>query len=467
MPKDLRQHLEAVRRTLPDEFLVIDRELDPAFEPTAILQQLEARQQRPLCLFTNVRNLKGEPGHPVVMNLMAGRRRLALALGMDSDHYRMELPIEVERRTRQPIRPVVVPQAEAPVMETVRRGGDVDLREWPVVRQHEMDGGHFFTMGFVNRDPQRPLYNASHQRLMVRGPAETGMCMAPFHTWRIFKEYEKLGRPTPAVAVQGHHPLFFLACAMRVPYEVDEYDVAGGLLGEPLRLTPSVTWGDELLVPADAEICLEGEILPRTLKPEGPFGEWTGYYSGQRQGEVFRVRAVTARRDAILVNVYAGHLDHTPPIGWEAEVYRRVREAVPRVRGVCVAPSGAGMHCYISIDKLSDGEPKLAGMAAGSMGFFKMIIVVDADVDPFNEQEVLWAVAVRFQAHRDLDLVRGVLGSMLDPSMDAPRTHTLMLLDATEPKGRPFPKRLRVPAGVTERIRLTDYIPAAALARLR
>jgi 2,5-furandicarboxylate decarboxylase 1 len=169
----------------------------------------------------------------------------------------------------------------------------------------------------------------------------------------------------------------------------------------------------------------------------------------------------------MLVNVYAGHLDHTPPIGWEAEAYRRVREAVPRVRGVCIAPSGAGMHCYISIDKLSDGEPKLAAMAAGSMGFFKMIVVVDADVDPFNEAEVLWAVAVRFQAHRDLDLVRGVLGSMLDPSMDALRTHTLMLLDATEPKDRPFPKRLRVPADVMARIRLSDYIPPDALARLR
>ena len=466
MAKDLRQHLEAVRRVLPDEIVTIDKEIDPAFEPTAILQQLDEQQKHPLCVFTNVRNLRGEPGHTLVMNLMAGRRRLALALGLDPAQYRMELPIEVEKRSSHPVPPVIVPHGEAPVMDTVHREAEVDLRAWPVVRQHEMDGGHFFTMGFVNRDPHRPLYNASHQRLMVRGPQETGMCMAPFHTWRILKENERLGRPTPAVAVQGHHPLFFLACAMRVPYEADEYEVAGGLLGEPLRLTPSVTWGDELLVPADAEICLEGEILPHARKPEGPFGEWTGYYSGQRQGEVFRVRAVTARRDPMLVNVFAGHLDHTPPIGWEAEAYRRVCGAVPRVRGVCVAPSGAGMHCYISIDKLSDGEPKLAAMAAGSMGFFKMIVVVDADVDPFNEPEVLWAVAVRFQAHRDLDLVRGVLGSMVDPSMDAPRTHTLMILDATEPKGQPFPKRLRVPADVMDRIRLTDYIPSSALARL-
>jgi len=467
MPKDLRQHLEDVRARLPEEFVEIPRELDPAFEVTAILQQLDERQKYPLCLFTNVRDLHGRPGHAVVSNLMASRRRLALAMGMDPERYRTELAVEVDRRARRPIPPEVIPQQRAPVMEVVRRGEEADLFDLPVIRQHEMDGGHYFTMGFVNRDPDRPLYNAAHQRLMVRGPRETGMCMAPFHTWRIFKENERRGRPTRSVAVQGHHPLFFLVCGMRVPYEADEYHVMGGLLQEPLRVTPSVTWGEDLLVPADAEICIEGEILPHALKPEGPFGEWTGYYSGQRQGEVFRVTAITHRRDPVLVNIFAGHRDHTPPIGWEAEAYRRVTQAVPRVRGVHVAPSSAGMHCYIAIEKVADGEPRLAAMAAASMGFFKMIIVVDADIDPFNEAEVLWAVAVRFQGHRDLDIVRGVLGSMLDPSMDHPRTHTLLILDATEPRDRPHPKRLRVPPEVVERVRVTEVIPDAVLARLR
>jgi len=466
VPKDLREHLADVREHLPDEFVVIDAEIDPAFEVTAILQQLDDLGKFPLCQFTNVRDLRGRPGHTLVSNLLASRRRLALALGIDPECHTVDLPGAVERRSANRIAPTVVGPADAPVMEVVQRGDDADLRTMPVLRQHEMDGGHFFTMGFVNRDPERPLYNAAFQRLMVRGAHETGMCMAPFHTWRIFKENEREGRPTPAVAVQGHHPMFYLACGMRVPYEVDEYEVAGGLLGEPLRLTPSATWGEEFLVPADAEVSIEGEILPHRLKPEGPFGEWTGYYSGQRQGEVFRVTAVTQRKDPIHASVFAGHRDHISSLRREAEAYRRVKEAVPRVRGVCVPPSGNNMHCYISIDKLSDGEPKLAAMAAGSMGFFKMIVVVDADVDPFNEPEVLWAVAVRFQAHRDLDLVRGVLGSMVDPSMDAPRTHTLMILDATEPKGQPFPKRLRVPADVMDRIRLTDYIPSSALARL-
>lgn len=467
MAQDLRAHLAEVAERLPEELITTGREIDPAFEVNAVLQHLADRGKNPAVLFENVRDMRGRPGHKVISNLMSSRRRLALALGMDPERFRNELPAEVERRVGAPVKPVVVPRREAPVMEVVRAGEEADLLDLPVVRQHELDGGHYFTGGFVNRDPELPLYNASHQRLMVRDARETGMCMSPFHTWRIFKEHERQGRPTPSVAVQGHHPLFFLACALRVPYEVDEYDVAGGLLREPLRLTPSVTWGEEFLVPADAEINIEGEILPHVLKPEGPFGEWPGYYSGQRQGEVFRVTAVTTRRDPILVSIFAGHHDHISPLRREAEAFRRAKQAVPRVRGVCVPFSGNGFICYVAIEKIADGEPKLAAMAVASIGFFKVIVVVDADIDPFNEEEVLWAVAVRTQAHRDMDVVRGVAGAITDPSMDHPKTHSVLLVDATEPKDRPYPRRLRVPRQVMERIDLDAYFPAEVLARAR
>ena len=466
MVKDLRQHLREVEERLSDEFVQIDEEIDPAFEVTALLWKLAHQGKHPVCLFTNVRDLLGRPGHKLVSNLMASRRRLALALGTDPERYRNELPAEVEARVQHRIAPVVIPRRGAPVMEVVHTD-DADLRDLPVIRQHEMDGGHYFTMGFVNRDPTLPLYNASHQRLMVRGPRETGMCMSPFHTWRIFKENERAGRPTPSVAVQGHHPLFFLACAMRVPYDVDEYEVAGGLLGEPLRLTPSVTWGEDFLVPADAEISIEGEILPHVLKPEGPFGEWPGYYSGQRQGEVFRVTAITHRVDPIMANIVAGQRDHINPLRREAEAYRRAKQAVPRIRGVSVPYSGNGFTCYIAIDKVADGEPKLVALAVAGMGFFKYIVVVDADIDPFDEEEVLWAVAARTQPHRDLDIIRGVAGSIVDPSMDHPRTHSLLIVDATEPKDRPYPKRLRVPQETLDRIDIARYISPERLARLR
>jgi 2,5-furandicarboxylate decarboxylase 1 len=281
--------------------------------------------------------------------------------------------------------------------------------------------------------------------------------MSPFDTWTIFKRYQAEGKPCPIAYVVGHHPAFEIAMAMRLPFDVSELEVASALLGEPLRLVPSVTFGDELLVPADAEVVLEGMILPDERRAEGPFGEWSGYYSGQRMGESVRLSAMTHRAEPILRTVWSGHREHTSLGAWEGEIYRRVAAAVPGLRAVSIAPSGAGMHCYISITKRVDGDPKVAAMAAASVGFVKLIIVVDDDIDVFQEDQVWWAVAVRFQAS-NIDIVRGLKGSIIDPSNTHPTAHDLAIIDATEPKSRPFPTRLRVPAEVMDRLDLGDYV---------
>jgi 2,5-furandicarboxylate decarboxylase 1 len=283
--------------------------------------------------------------------------------------------------------------------------------------------------------------------------------MAPFDTYAIYKKYQERGKPCPIAYVLGHHPGFELAQGMRLPYSVNEYEVASAILGEPLRLVESETFGDELLVPADAELVLEGYIPPDVMKAEGPFGEWSGYYSGQRQGEIVKVTAITSRRDPILRTIFSGHREHTTLGGWEAEMYRRAVAAVPGVRAVSVAPSSAGMHTYISLTKRVDGDPKAAALAAASIGFTKLIVVVDDDIDVFEEDQVWWAVAVRFQAH-DIDIIRGLKGSIIDPSNQHPTAHSLAIIDATEPKSRPFPTRLRVPDDVMKRIDLEDFIPS-------
>jgi len=171
-----------------------------------------------------------------------------------------------------------------------------------------------------------------------------------------------------------------------------------------------------------------------------------------------RVTAVTYRAHPILRTVFAGHREHTSLGGWEAEIFRRASQAVPGVRAVSVAPSGVGMHVYISLKKQVDGDPKAAALAAASVGFTKLIVVVDDDIDVFQEEQVWWAVAVRFQAD-DIDVIRGLKGSIIDPSNLHPTAHSLAVIDATEPKSRPFPTRLRVPEDVLQRIRLDDYVP--------
>lgn len=461
MPKDLRTYLADLERELPAELVRVEREIDPEFEVTAVLQHLENAGRFPAVLFENVRDLKGAPGHRALLNVVASRKRIALAAGLPPSRYRGEITERLAAAGNAPQPTVTVDRREAPVKEVVRTGTDVDLRDLPIIRQHEMDGGPYFTMNMINVDPESGVYNGSFQRLMYRSPNETGTCMAPFDTYTIYKRYQARGKPCPIAYVLGHHPAFELAQGMRLPLSVSEYEVASSILGEPLRLVESETFGDQLLVPADAELVLEGYMPADEMKAEGPFGEWSGYYSGQRQGEIVRLTAITHRRDPILRTVFSGHREHTSLGGWEAEIYRRAVGAVPGVRAVSMAPSGAGMHVYISMEKRVDGDPKAAALAAASTGFTKLIVVVDHDIDVFQEDQVWWAVAVRFQAH-DIDVIRGLKGSIIDPSNQHPTAHSLAIIDATEPKSRPFPTRLRVPEEVMRRITLDDYVPARA-----
>jgi 2,5-furandicarboxylate decarboxylase 1 len=460
LPKDLRGYLAQLESELPDGLIRVEKEIDPEFEVTAVLQKLEDRGEFPAVLFSNVRNLKGEAGHQSLMNVFSDRRRNALAVGLKLEQSGVELTRRIADAANHPGTTVAVGRSEAPVQEVVKTGEEVDLADLPIIRQAEMDGGPYFTMNMINVDPESGVYNGSFQRLMYRARDETGTCMAPFDTWTIFKRYQAMGKACPIAYVVGHHPAFELAMAMRVPFDVSELDVAAGLLGEPLRMVPSVTFGEELMVPADAELVLEGHILPDVKAAEGPFGEWSGYYSGQRMGEVVKLTAMTHRRDPVLRTIWSGHREHTSLGGWEGEIYRRVAGAVPGVRAVSIAPSGAGMHAYISITKRVDGDPKIAAMAAASVGFVKLIIVVDDDIDVFQEEQVWWAVAVRFQAH-DIDVVRGLKGSIIDPSNTHPTAHSLAIIDATEPKSRPFPTRLSVPESVMGRIDIADFVNGA------
>src|SRR5215510_15134654 len=141
MPKDLRSYLSELERELPNEFVRVERELDPEFEVTAILQKLENQGRLPAVLFDNVRNLKGDPGHRQLMNLVASRRRIALAAGLSADKFRNEITERVAWAGNHPQPTVTVDKGSAPVKEVVITGDAVDLTEFPIITQADMDGG--------------------------------------------------------------------------------------------------------------------------------------------------------------------------------------------------------------------------------------------------------------------------------------------------------------------------------------
>ncbi len=472
MKKNLSAFLRKLEERLPHDLVRVERAVSPAdFEVTAILQHLENERKFPVLLFENPLNLNGKPStFPLLSNVFATRARCALALGMNPQDEGLALSLEYARREEKLLPPVVVPIPEAPVKKVIKRGEEADLYEFPIVRHHAMDPAPYIDMTPVMKDPEGGFYNVAFLRNMVKGPRRLGLHMSPRHNWQIHRKNEEKKQPTPVAIVISHHPAFYLGALNVSPFGADDYARIGAIMGEPLRLTASETWGNDFMVPADAEIIIEGHVLPNVKEVEGPFGEFTGYYGPQRLRNVIEVTAITHRSDAVFQHIFTGHRD-TWVLGGipkEGSLFNLIRGVVPTTKAVHFPISGCcRFHCYISIDKKVDGETKQAALSAlGGCDFVKHVVVVDADIDIYNEEEVMWAVATRVQADQDVDIIKNVKGNTLDPSQTDNIMTAKMIIDATKPVQRPFEARVAVPKTAMEKTRLEDFIPRAVIDRL-
>ncbi|UCF84289.1 MAG: UbiD family decarboxylase, partial [Desulfobacteraceae bacterium] len=239
------------------------------------------------------------------------------------------------------------------------------------------------------------------------------------------------------------------------PIGRDEYNIAGGFMGMPLEIVKCETV--DLEVPANAEIVLEGKILCNARKDEGPFGEFTGYSSKNSTRHVIEVTALTRRKDAIYNEIVPGmSTEHTLLLGipQEIRILERLKEINPSVKAVAYPVSGVcRLHCYISIKKTADGQPVNCIFAAFAEDpSLKLVIVVDDDIDVYNEREVLWALATRFQADKDVFLASRCMGALLDPSASAGLT-AKMGIDATRPSSNWNAVRCIIPEEISEAVR--------------
>ncbi|MGE5818493.1 MAG: UbiD family decarboxylase, partial [Deltaproteobacteria bacterium] len=291
MAKDLRGFLNEIEADEPDQVLHVTREVDPHFEVTGVLARLEKERKFPIVIFEKVKGSK----LPVVTNVHAEARRLFRAIGL-KDGTLPEFIREYSAREDSPKPPVIV--KEAPVHEVVLTGKDVNVTRLPILTYHEKDAGRYITAGFgIMRDPDSGVRNAGIYRLMVHSPDSFGIQLSETaHGHYIWQMYERQNRPTPMAVAIGHHPAFYIGCLSFTSLETDEFSIAGGIMGEPVRLVPCQTI--DLEVPADAEIVLECEILPKERKSEAPFGEYPGTYGPQRNNPIVQVKAITMRRNA-------------------------------------------------------------------------------------------------------------------------------------------------------------------------
>jgi 4-hydroxybenzoate decarboxylase len=434
--KDLRDFLTRLESV--GQLLRVEREVLPEPDIGAASCAAGEFPNRPAILFEKIR---GYEQKKVVMNVHGSWRNYALMLDLPIDTPLQGLFHEVAKKCdRFPIPPRVV--SHSPVKEVILTK-DINLFDiLPLFRINEYDGGPYLSKAMViSKDPENPRnQNVGIYRIQVMDKDRLGIQASPQHDIAIhLRKAEEMNQPLPVAIALGNDPIITLVGGMPLQYDEDEYEMAGALRGEPAEIIQGETV--DLMVPAGAEIILEGEILPRVRTIEGPFGEYTGFYSATFKQAEIRIKAVTRRRDPLLFeNLYIGKpwTEHDYIVGLVTSVtlYKQLKAMAPEVVSV------NAMYCHgygtiVSTKTRVAGYGKIIGAkllaTPHGLAYPKFIVIVDEDIDPFNLNEVMWALVTRFRADRDLVLIPNAPISTLDPTGHPRGLTTRMILDATKP----------------------------------
>lgn len=408
--KDLRSYLAEVQAHSSIAFERID---EPVRRDKGLSARVKAAESRgnPVMVFSAADG----SSMPVISGLHACRERVALALGVaEAD--------AVEHFLACLRRPVPVAWRDAgPVQEVCLSGAQARLDRLPILTHAPLDSGPYITAGVgVVRDPESGAINTGIYRLQVLGPGHFTVGADIDHDLgRLISDARDRRQNLPFAVILGHHPAFTIASQADVPMSVDSYEIAGALLGEPLQVVKGRTI--DLPVPADAEIVIEGIIEPDHQVGDGPFSEFT-YHYGTGRASVCRVTAITHRKDAYYVDIHNAHVEHRCLFIFpasEATLLERLRKTVScRVKSVHIPFSGAGMHANVALVDANDAEAaKALGAALDHEKLLvKHAVAVDQDIDPANPEEILWAIATRYQADRDTILRTRCNALSVDPS---------------------------------------------------
>jgi UbiD family decarboxylase len=359
----------------------------------------------------------GAEGASLAGNVAASRSRLAHAFDTTPE----ELLQEVLRRLKN--KGEIIESKAAPAHQVIET--EPDLTALPVHLQHGLDGAPYISAAVdFAHDEERGVTNVGMRRLMLRGRREAGVDLnAPSDLRAIYQAQVKRGKRLPIAFAVGSHPIDQVAATMRLPG--DELALIGALRGAPLPVVKCVT--NDLRVPADSEYVLEGYLDERGyVEPEGPYGEFLGYYGAVKTNPVFHLTAITRRRDAVFqTSTISGRtLARTDTaqlnaLRAEVSVWRALETAVRGARAVFATPaSGGAFNVRIALASRAPGEARNAIAAVfGCLVNVKHVFVVDPDVDIFSDEQVEWALATRFQADRDLVVQSGFRSVPLDPSL--------------------------------------------------
>lgn len=432
------------------DLIVVEREVDPKFEVAAIARRVQKSSNKAV-LFERVR------GHtmPVVMNLY-------------SDHHRLQEIIRCGERTfcerlDEEIRLAETLEAWQEEDTTLPDLCNGKLGDLPILTYHERDGGPYITSGiFLAKDPETGVPNLSFHRSMYVSDDELRIRLGSSHDLaRYQRAAEAQNKPLEAAILISAAPEIFVAACVSLPPQANELALAAAMRGGPIRMRPCKTVS--LSVPASTDIVIEGHILPNVRRPEGPFGEFMGYYVEVGDNHVFAVKHVSWRKDASFHGLICGSDEDLRPLeaATAARIYRAIKDQVPGILDVTCRPTV--MNTVIKIRQQYEGHARHALLAAigAHMDYNKLCIVVDEDVDIYNMDEVIWAFLTRGRADTRTLVIPDVPGFYRDAHKDH---WGRLALDATKPWGRQAEfARKSIPG--EEGLRLSDYLPSLFLAQ--
>ena len=429
--KDLRGWLESVDK-MGELKSISGADWNLEMAGLAELSIRESKGPAPAILFDEIKDYP--KGFRALFNQLSSTKRLSMTLGLPPSNGRKLDMVKAcleKIQNLTPVAPRIV--KTGPVLENVQSGDQVDILKFPVPQQHELDGGRYIGTGHavVTRDPETGWVNLGTYRCMVFGRDKFGLHISPGRHGRIMRDdlYFAKGEPMKVAIVIGADPVLWLTSFNEVPWGVSEYDYAGGLKGEPIEVI--IGPYTKFPLPARAEIVIEGECYPGELLPEGPFGEWAGYYANNGlkpvPEPVVHVKTVLHRNNPILT---VSHPAKPPQdVGLVQSVFRSgtmwdelEKAGVPGIKGVWMHEVGGGrLFNVVAIQQLYPGHARQAGVLASQCrtGVYvgRYTVVVDEDIDPTNLGDVIWAISSRADPERSIEIIRRCRSSSADPAL--------------------------------------------------
>ena len=432
--QDLREWLDRAEGI--NELVQIDKPVDRDEEMSAITYLVAKQDPSPAILFDNPKGYEDSPiGARMLWNILGpSAKRIALTIEEPPETPTLELIRRLKEKMKNRIPPREVSATEAPVFENTLSGADIDLEQLPIPRHWPLDGGRYAGTAdaVFTRDPDSGYLNIGTYRMMLQGKDQVGLYLSPGKDARlhITRSWEQ-GKPVAVAAAWGIDPLFMLVGSQTFPKNVSEYEFAGGIKGEAIPVVRAQT--SDLLLPANAELVVEGVINLNSVKTEGPFGEFPGYYGRPEAGcPLVDITRVHYRTHPVLTNAIMADYPSCEQSGFFA-IIRSARIwddmdklGIPGVQGVYAHPAGAGGFgmTVISLEQRYAGHAAqclaLAAQVPGGAYYTKWIIAVDEDIDPTDMDQVIWAMSSRCHPIEDIDILRNTWSTWLDPSQNPP-----------------------------------------------